>query len=130
MNTHTPEPWRLDEVFVADADQVAIRPENGPELLAIAWRGAHERYSESLGEWLEDEPMTDAEVEANAARIVACVNNCAGINPEAVPMMRDALEEMKFFFDEGTPVHPDALLYEGLTFADIVRAALAKCDER
>ena len=31
------------------------------------------------------------ESEANAAHIVACVNACAGINPEAVPEMLKAL---------------------------------------
>lgn len=30
--------------------------------------------------------------EANAERIVACVNACAGLNPEAVPEMVKALE--------------------------------------
>ncbi len=31
---------------------------------------------------------------ANAARIVACVNFCAGINPAAVPAMIEALEAL------------------------------------
>lgn len=32
---------------------------------------------------------------ANAARIVACVNACEGINPEAVREMLEALKEIK-----------------------------------
>lgn len=32
--------------------------------------------------------------EANANRIVACVNACEGINPEAAPELLEALEEM------------------------------------
>lgn len=36
---------------------------------------------------------TKQEAEANAARIVACVNACEGINPEAVPMLVEACRE-------------------------------------
>jgi len=35
------------------------------------------------------------ETDANAARIVACVNACAGINPEAVPELVNALTELE-----------------------------------
>jgi hypothetical protein len=35
-----------------------------------------------------------ATVEANKLRLVACVNACAGINPEAVPAMVEALREL------------------------------------
>jgi len=38
--------------------------------------------------------VSEEEAEANAARIVACVNGCAGINPEAVPELAEALRAM------------------------------------
>ena len=34
--------------------------------------------------------------EENAKRIVACVNACEGINPEAVPEMLEALQQAAF----------------------------------
>ena len=40
----------------------------------------------------EDEGTESDEQKANAARIVACVNACEGINPEAVP---DAMEALR-----------------------------------
>ena len=36
--------------------------------------------------------------EANARRIVACVNACEGINPEAVPDLLEAAEWLNNFF--------------------------------
>ena len=38
---------------------------------------------------------TDAQANANAARIVACVNNCEGIDPEAVPEMVERIEALE-----------------------------------
>lgn len=61
------------------------------------------------------------EAEANAARIVACVNACEGIeNPEAVGEVFDVLSGMFEYWDEGTSVHPNSLIVADL------RAALAK----
>ena len=40
---------------------------------------------------VHDQPNAN-EKDANAARIVACVNGCANVNPEAVPDMLEALE--------------------------------------
>ncbi len=34
------------------------------------------------------------EAKGYSDRIIACVNACAGINPEAVPMMREACEQL------------------------------------
>ncbi len=36
---------------------------------------------------------------ANAERIVACVNNCAGINPEAVPELLAALKLLVYRYE-------------------------------
>ena len=45
--------------------------------------GRINRFSESFG---------DKKDSVNAARIVACVNACEGINPDAVPEMLEALK--------------------------------------
>lgn len=82
MNTHTPEPW------------VAVRNtaywEIGTEIDGY--------YAPRIGDVCATDPNhPDAgKQEANATRIVACVNACKGINPEAVP---DLLEVARFFAD-------------------------------
>jgi hypothetical protein len=38
-------------------------------------------------------------IEANASRIVSCVNSCAGINPEAVPELLAACKEMLAYIE-------------------------------
>ncbi len=70
---HTPEPWKVD----AKVNETYVRgPEN--ELIADTHTlPVPERYDEEY---------------ANASRIVACVNACEGINPEAVPNMLKALK--------------------------------------
>ena len=40
------------------------------------------------------ESIEQAEAFANATRIVECVNNCAGINPDAVPALLEALKDI------------------------------------
>ena len=40
------------------------------------------------------------EAEANANRIVACVNGCAGINPDAVKELLEAVKAMQDACDE------------------------------
>ena len=54
---------------------------------------------------------------ANATRIVACVNACEGINPEAVPELLEALKDM--YLGRG---HPGDRIDRAL-------AALAKATE-
>ena len=84
-----------------------------------------------------------SEVEANARRIVACVNGCEGINPEAVPDLLEALKTIA----KNAPTDADFAIggkydYEGpgnsgddcdkgaaeahLWAAKIARAAIAK----
>ena len=55
--------------------------------------------------------------EANAARIVACVNACEGINPEAVPEM---LEALRWIRDNctGLPAVARALAARAITKAE------------
>ncbi|MES2706106.1 MAG: hypothetical protein V4726_05820 [Verrucomicrobiota bacterium] len=66
---HTPEPWTQDLDYVESERGIVARA-SAPGLYPERWQ-AH----------------------ANAARIVACVNACTGINPEAVPDMLAALHE-------------------------------------
>lgn len=39
--------------------------------------------------------ISEPELSATAARLVQCYNNCAGINPEAVPEMLEALKAIE-----------------------------------
>ena len=81
MNTHTPEPW------------AAVRNtaywEIGTEIDGY--------YANRIGDVCATDPNhPDAgKQEANATRIVACVNACKGINPEAVPDLLEACKEAK-----------------------------------
>lgn len=67
MSNHTPEPWSLHNDM-----------ESGPD--GIALLGAE---------------RSNAEYRANQERRVACVNACAGINPEAVPELMKVCEEAR-----------------------------------
>lgn len=89
---HTPEPWY---VFGSDAIYSGKAGE---------WFGNHRRVADC--EWTPHDKRPappDAEDKANASRIVACVNACAGINPEAVPVMLKALRDLLFFCEEHNP---------------------------
>lgn len=73
---HTPEPWTQGK----DINRYTIYGTDASILASTRYRTGF--Y-----------PDTSAECEADAARIVACVNGCAGINPEAVPPMLAALAD-------------------------------------
>jgi hypothetical protein len=60
--------------------------------------------------------------EANTHRIVACVNACEGINPEAVPDMLEALEACVFAFNAENTVSDR----EKVTTLDDARIIIAK----
>ncbi len=75
--SHTPEPWSTGGFFASDS---------GPDT-----------------QWVWGKPppgMRSGEVvarmvlPANAARIVSCINNCANLNPEAVPDLLEALRDI------------------------------------
>jgi hypothetical protein len=78
---HTPEPW---EEYAGNIRTVE----------------ANEKYGDGYRAEFRRRPIADVvnirgqeEVnKANAQRIVACVNACRGINPEAVPDLLEALE--------------------------------------
>ena len=72
-----------------------------PELWKIGNRGMI--YSDDLQVAIM-EPCKDASIEeqaANAARIVACVNGCAGLNPAAYREVVEALREFSTLFEQG-----------------------------
>lgn len=77
-----------------------------------------------------------AEECANAARIVACVNACEGINPEAVPELLEALKHALDSITHGQPGlenEDDFTMQfdngpEFRTDLKMIRAALAKAE--
>ena len=74
MTKHTPEPWQ------------AHKEDRSPWVilgLSADKYGGHPYIAEMPG---------GRDSQANARRIVACVNACAGINPEAVPDLMEVLE--------------------------------------
>lgn len=105
MSKHTPGPWILEK----------------PELDCVA-------ISASSGDWLDLASVVirvndkhDPEGQANAARIVACVNACEGLaDPSVVPDLLAALEGIELksagsICDSGRP-----------DINEIARAAIAK----
>ena len=76
---HTPEPWRQFTELGTIGDVVDSK-------------GRAVAQAQETGNFERGAPEGLAERNANAARIVACVNGCAGINPDAVPDLLAALE--------------------------------------
>lgn len=66
---HTPEPWsvRGNSTIIDGADGWAV---------AVAQGAGHSRHQQAR----------------DAKHIVACVNACAGVNPDAIQGMREALQ--------------------------------------
>lgn len=120
MSSHTPEPWYLYD-FGPD-------PKPGPYIVAMTVddSGPARGYTITCGEYNPSGGTywpaegvggrSDEEARANARRIVACVNGCRGINPEAVPELVNALHLI-------ADAHSDC----GMTYCqDVARAAIAK----
>jgi len=90
MNTqkHTPEPWT---VAVSNT-----WPHGEPELktkqLCIHGGNGQPGFDGNIIAPISPEKYVTPVDRANAARIVSCVNACAGINPEAVPALHGGLE--------------------------------------
>ena len=83
MSDHTPEPWRLriedygDEIWFGGDGEGMATVEAGepyPHSQSIAYIGLNRK----------SEPEESPEYQANARRIVACVNACAGILTEVI----------------------------------------------
>lgn len=80
---HTPEPWTLNTLPVTpDIYHHTIggyaRDDKRAVIIATA-------YPVTTGYPITDDGQPGSESHANATRIVACVNACEGINPDAVP---------------------------------------------
>lgn len=107
---HTPEPW---EWFSNPHEEVAIAAVDGGCTIAL------------LG-CKELDPDCAKEVnEADAARIVDCVNSCKGINPEAVPDLLEALKAVMPLI----PGHLDDDV-AGRPWLVAARAAIAKATQQ
>jgi len=82
MNTHTPEPWIAVPRFTNHNDDPYIRTNHAGMNHVVA------TMTRLADDDLADTPMA----EANGARIVACVNACAGItDPADLRKQRDDL---------------------------------------
>lgn len=82
---HTPEPWSVDEHGVIIGDGLT----SVAETYLKSWSGtAESAYGSGMS------PMMKREMVANGRHIVKCVNNCAGINPEAVPSYDTTVREI------------------------------------
>lgn len=77
---HTPGRWQLGTVPSSASDGSPVR------------RIENTDKGQSMQTLCDVYGLTQEEADANAARIVACVNACEGINPEAVPDTVKALE--------------------------------------
>lgn len=110
-NQHTPGPWKWDESWGAI---VVDRPDM-QKLICPMWTGCDRAR---MGRDVVDEDL------ANAARIVACVNACEGINPGAVPdllaALKSCLPDLAHYASNHGP-GPDKRL-------DAARAAIAKAE--
>ena len=100
MAEHTPGPWRY--TCRGEIGEMAVYVLKGPKSPGGPPTGlviAH------LGLDTAGENVAGAEREANASRIVACVNACKGINPEAVPvllgLLRNIRDNLKDYDDLG-----------------------------
>lgn len=105
MSKHTPEPW----CKLNDCGTVKI------------WGPQGDCVAVNIG--------CSCDNEANADRIVSCINNCAGINPEAVPDVVAALRALleayeRLLAQSVLDVNPGANRY-----SISARAALAKLEQ-
>ena len=113
MRNHTPEPWGFtDHGQNIDGDDWYSINRGSIDI-------AYERWSQN------DEPTR----RANALRIVACVNACEGINPEAVPELLKACK-IGLGYIEATEnslhgTQPNIVTKD----ADVLRAVIDKAEE-
>lgn len=98
---HTPEPWKSQETGLSQFDVIKITSDVQIDLgfiAAVGWsyQEHRERTKVAVGEHTERAlDLLEFYVkrdQANARRIVACVNGCEGINPEAVKELLGSLK--------------------------------------
>lgn len=105
MSKHTPEPW------------VATRQPNGS-----VW--IHERGLMPHATVYGRADLSSGKIGSDSARIVACVNACKGINPEAVPELLAACKGAML----GITELDGGLHTIGKNAVDILRAAVARAE--
>ncbi len=91
-HSHTPEPW-----YVLEKNAHAVGHNTGTTPQVVAQVFCHQGHTTD-GRHLHGSPreeIGDATAASNAKRIVACVNGCAGMNPEAMSDLWMALERLK-----------------------------------
>lgn len=121
---HTPEPWEALRLQCAWGIQSTSESADPDE--RVCHLPYHFEYRGEPCGSITSQNKTNAEIEANARRIVACVNACEGIaDPEkAIPALVEACHEalcvMMHYRGDATPLamHPDDV-------ADMARAAIA-----
>jgi len=113
---HTPEPWTV--LFAADRDD----GDDIADTQIISTVGCPYSHIATVhyGNEGSDHPGY-VEHGANATRIVACINACAGINPEALPDLLAACELLVYRVEcqaDGDQIGPEDIAE--------ARAAIAK----
>lgn len=124
MSEHTPEPWHY------------CGEDRGGCKCMMIWGDDHPIAQGVIGDWGdidESGEMTpygdipEDEAKANIARIVACVNECKGINPKAVPKLMAACRTL----NAATKATNISDMWNSLDIArDLARAAIAKAQEK
>ncbi len=117
--SHTKEPWSVNfNNTLGHIKSMAKHPRNATPTVA--------RFDTRTPSIDEDEAL------ANAERIVACVNGCEGINPEAVKDLLEACQFIDGMLSE-EDIYSHALINKpgqpDRTPLDVVRAAIAKATE-
>lgn len=117
---HTPEPWQLLPGICNSLEVIAASPHLPEKHMGVC------QISRNC--WDKKDAMTNA----NAARIVDCVNALAGMNPEAVKPFVDLIvrlhRKMEVIGRAGATNHPAVKCdISGLTLGDLydLNAALA-----
>ena len=104
---HTPGPWHIDGYNMA----AIIRDKGKRQFETLAVCGGDN--------WMD-----------NAARIVACVNACEGINPDAVPEMLEALKWVLQCCDPDGDGNQPIQYKDAVHACGRVRAAISKAEGR
>lgn len=90
----------------------------------------HDASGKCFADIADRDGFMDEQQLATEARIVACVNACAGINPEAVPDLLAALEPFADLLEypEEATANEDGVIQLWVSLGDIksARAAIAK----
>ncbi len=103
---HTAKPW-----IIKEGSHYEIRSADGKIPIARTWAG-HDPPTYSF---------------SYAERIVACVNACAGINPEAIPELIEACHAIVSDINEAAEIYGDRRVTAYLGESTVkLKAALSK----